>query len=206
MIGEIITHIYQKTLSPFRAAPTPHLSHHGLPHLPASEAAFNTYKFIWVTQSWPTLCDPVDCSMPGFPVRHQLLELGQTHVHRVSDAIQPSHPLSSPSPPAFNLSQHQGLFQQSFPYWLLPSPFHSEDKFRSFPWMIVENVNWIDSLTLGSVTFISGYQHSWRERYWLTVMEPVCLLFICLFAYNFCRPHQKLGGQESKEFRVQNVY
>ena len=49
--------------------------------------------------------------MPGFPVYHQLLELTQTHVHRVSDAIQPSHPLSSPSPPAFNLSQHQGLFK-----------------------------------------------------------------------------------------------
>ena len=52
----------------------------------------------------------MDCSMPGFPVHHQLLELTQIHVHRVSDAIQPSHPLSSPSP-AFNLSQHQGLFQ-----------------------------------------------------------------------------------------------
>ena len=58
-----------------------------------------------------TLCDPMDCSMPGFPVHHQLLELAQTHVHQVGDAIQTSHPLSSPSPPAFNLSQHQGLFQ-----------------------------------------------------------------------------------------------
>ena len=65
-----------------------------------------------VTQSCPSLCDPVDCSMPGFHVHHQLLELTQTHVHWISDAIQPSHPLSSPSPPAFNLSQHQGLFQQ----------------------------------------------------------------------------------------------
>ena len=53
----------------------------------------------------------MDCSTPGFPVHHQLLELTQTHVHRVSDVIQPSHPLSSPSPPTFNLSQHQGLFQ-----------------------------------------------------------------------------------------------
>ena len=51
------------------------------------------------------------CSTPGFPVHHQLLELGQTHVHRVSDAIQPSHPLPSASPPALNLSHHQGLFQ-----------------------------------------------------------------------------------------------
>ena len=63
-----------------------------------------------VAQSCPTLCDPMDCSMPG-PVHHQLLELPQTHVHRVSDAIQPSHPVSSPSPPTFNLSQHQGLSQ-----------------------------------------------------------------------------------------------
>ena len=57
------------------------------------------------------LCDLRDCSMPGLPVHHQLLEFTQTHVHRVGDAIQPSHPLSSLSPPAFNLSQHQGLFQ-----------------------------------------------------------------------------------------------
>ena len=63
-----------------------------------------------VAQSCPTLCEPVDRSTPGFPVQHQLLELTQTHVHRVGDAILPSH-LLSPSPPAFNLSQHQGLFQ-----------------------------------------------------------------------------------------------
>ena len=62
-------------------------------------------------QSHVQLCNPMDCSTPGFPVHHQLLELAQTHVHRVSEAIQPSHPLSSPSLPAFNLSQHQGLFQ-----------------------------------------------------------------------------------------------
>ena len=56
------------------------------------------------------LCDPMNCSTPGLPVHHQLPEFTQTHVHRVGDAIQPSHPLSSPSPPALNLSQHQGLF------------------------------------------------------------------------------------------------
>ena len=64
-----------------------------------------------VAQSCPTLCDPVDCSTPGLPVHHQLPEFTQTHVHSVSDANQPSHPLSSPSLPAFNLSQHQGIFQ-----------------------------------------------------------------------------------------------
>ena len=64
-----------------------------------------------VTQSCLTLCDPMDCSMSGFPVHHQLLELTPTHVHWVGDAIQPSHPLLSPSSPTFNHSQHQGLFQ-----------------------------------------------------------------------------------------------
>ena len=65
-----------------------------------------------VTQLRLTLCDPMACSNPGFPVLHQLPELAQTHVHRVSDAIQPSHPLSLPSPPALNFSQHQSLFQR----------------------------------------------------------------------------------------------
>ena len=59
----------------------------------------------------PTLCDPMNCSMPGLPVHHQLPEFTQTHIHRVSDATQPSHPLSSPSSPAPNPSKHQGLFQ-----------------------------------------------------------------------------------------------
>ena len=68
-------------------------------------------QFSSVTQSCPTLCDPMNRSTPGLPVHHQLPEFTQTHVHRVSDAIQPSHPLSSPSPPAPNPSQHQSLFQ-----------------------------------------------------------------------------------------------
>ena len=67
-----------------------------------------------VAQSWPTLCNPRDCSMPGLPVHHQPPEFTQTHVHWVSDAIQSSHPLSSPSPPTFNLSQHQGLQMSQF--------------------------------------------------------------------------------------------
>ena len=81
------------------------------------EKVYNLYfysflcHFSSVTQPCLTLCDPMDCSTPGLPVHHQLPESTQTHVHRVSDAIQPSHPLLSPSPPAFNLSQHQGLFK-----------------------------------------------------------------------------------------------
>ena len=70
-----------------------------------------TVQLSSVAQSCPALCDPMDCSTPSFPVHHQLPELTQTHVHRVGDAIQPPHPLLSPSPPAFNLPQHQGLFK-----------------------------------------------------------------------------------------------
>ena len=72
---------------------------------------FSSVQFSSVAQSCPTLCDPMNHSTPGLPVHHQLPEFTQTHVHWVTDAIQPSHPLSSPSPPAPNPSQHQGLFQ-----------------------------------------------------------------------------------------------
>ena len=74
------------------------------------------YGSVQFTQPCPTLCDPMDCSTSGLPVHHQLLEFTQTHVHWVGDAIQPSHPLSSPSP-TFNLSQHQSLFR-----WVSSSP------------------------------------------------------------------------------------
>ena len=74
-------------------------------------AVASSVQFSSVAPSCPTLCDPMDCSTPGLLLHHQLLELAQTHIHRVNDAIQPSHHLPSPSPPAFNLSQHQGLFK-----------------------------------------------------------------------------------------------
>ena len=69
------------------------------------------YQFSSVSQSCPTLCKPMDSSMPGLPIHHQLQEFTRTHIHWVSDVIQPSHPLLSPSPPTFNLSEHQGLFK-----------------------------------------------------------------------------------------------
>ena len=72
---------------------------------------FSRVQFSSATQSYTTLCDPMNSSMPGLPVHHHLPEFTQTHVHRVSEAIQPSHPLSSPSPPAPNPSKHQSLFQ-----------------------------------------------------------------------------------------------
>ena len=101
-------------------------------------------QFSSVAQSCPTLSDSMNCSMPGFPVRHQLLEFTQTHVHWVSDDIQPSHPLSSPSPPAFNLSQHQGLFK-----WV--SSLHQVARVLEFQlqhqsllkWNLENTINWI---------------------------------------------------------------
>ena len=86
--------------------------------------------YLQFSRSCPTLCDPMDCSTPGFPVHHHLPEFIQTHVHWVSDAIQPSHPLSSPSPPAFSLFQHQGLFQ-----WVSSS--HQVAKNWSFSFNVV---------------------------------------------------------------------
>ena len=89
---------------------SPGLSQLEKPHVPMKKH-ISSVQFISVTQSCPTLCDPMNPSTPGLPVHHQLLEFTQTQVHQVSDAIQPSHPLSSPSPPAPNPSQHQSLFQ-----------------------------------------------------------------------------------------------
>ena len=75
------------------------------------EVGFSSVQFSSIAQSCPTLCDPINRSTPGLPVHHQLPEFTLTSIHRVSDAIQPSHPRSSPSPPAPNPSQHQSLFQ-----------------------------------------------------------------------------------------------
>ena len=87
-----------------------HLQSH--PNVNTDNLVFSlSVQFSSVTQSYPTLCDPMTPSTPGLPVHHQLLEFTQTHAHRVGDAIQPSHPLSSPSPPAPNPSQQQGLSQ-----------------------------------------------------------------------------------------------
>ena len=82
---------------------------YSFPHL--SLPIFPNIQFSSVAQSCPTLCDPMNRSTPGLPVHHQIPEFTQTHVHWVGDAIQPSHPLLPPSPPAPNPSQHQGLFQ-----------------------------------------------------------------------------------------------
>ena len=107
------------------------------------------FQFSSVAQSCPTLCDPMNRSTPGLPVHHQLPEFTQTHVHWVDDAIQPSHPLSSPSPPAPNPSQHQSLFQ-----WVNSS--HQVAKLLEFefsispskerPGLISFRMDWLDPL------------------------------------------------------------
>ena len=121
-----------------------------------------TIKLSSVTQSCPTLCDPMDCSTPGLPVHHQLPEFTQTHVHQVNDVIQPSHPLSSPSPPALNLSQNQVFSNEStlrirWPkYWrvsLSISPFNEYSGLISFKMM-----DWLDLLAIQG-TLRSLLQH-----------------------------------------------
>ena len=93
-------------------------------------------QFSSVSQLCPTLCNPMDCSMPGLPVHHQLPELTQTNVHWVGDAIQPSHPLLSPSPPAFNLSQHQGLFQWVSSSHQVAKVLEFQLQHLSFQWIV----------------------------------------------------------------------
>ena len=95
----------------------------------------DSVQFSSVTQLCPTLCSPMACSMLGFPVHHQLLELAQTHVHRVGDAIQPSHPLSSPSPPVFSLSQHQGLFRWVSSSHQVATVLELQLQHQSFQWI-----------------------------------------------------------------------
>ena len=118
-------------------------------------------QFSSVPQLCLTLYDPRDCSTPGLPVHHQLLEFTLTLVHWVGDAIQPSYPLSSPSPPAFNLSQHQGLFQwvsssyQVTKYW---SFSFSISPSNEHPGLISFRMDWLDLLAVQE-TLKSLLQH-----------------------------------------------
>ena len=108
-------------------------------------------KFSSVAQSYPTLCDPMDCSTPGFPVHHQLLELAHTHVHPVSDAIQPSHPLSSPSPPVFNLCKrcvfsNESVIHIRWPkYWSFSFSISPSNEYSG---LISFRIDWFDLLAI----------------------------------------------------------
>ena len=118
-------------------------------------------QFHSVTQSCPTLCNPMDHSRPGFPVHHQFLELAQTHVHRVGDAIQPSHPLLSPSPLAFHLSQHQSLSNESVlhirwsKYWSFSFSISPSNEYSG---LISSRIAWMDLLAVQG-TLKSFLQH-----------------------------------------------
>ena len=111
----------------------------------------SSVQFSSVTQSCPILCDPRDCSTPGFPVHHQLLEFTQTHIHRVSDAIQPSHPLSSPSPPALDPSQDQVFSKDSVLCirWLKDWSFSfSISPSKGYSGLISFRIHWLDLLAV----------------------------------------------------------
>ena len=110
--------------------------------LPRIDIVVLSVQFSSVTQSCPTLCNPMDYSTPGFPVHYQLPEPAQTNVHRVSDAIQPSHPLLSPFPPAFNLAHHQGLFQWVSSSHQVAKVLEFQLQHQSFQWTPRTDLLW----------------------------------------------------------------
>ena len=114
-------------------------------------------QFSSVTQSRPTLCNPINCSMPGLPVHHQLPESTQTHVHWVGDAIQPSHPLLSSSP-ALNLSQHQGLFQWVSSSYQVAKVLEFQLQHQSFQW--TPRTDFLQDGLVGSPCSPRDYQES----------------------------------------------
>ena len=122
------------------------------------------YQFSSVVQSCPTLCDPMNHSTPGLPVHHQFPESTQTHVHRVSDAIQPSHPLSSPSPPALNPSQHQGLFKWVSSSHQVAKVLEFQLQHQSFQWtprLISFRMDWLEFLEVqGTLKSLLQHQSS----------------------------------------------
>ena len=134
-------------------------------------------QFSSVAQSCPTLCNPMNCSTPGLPVHHQLPEFTQTHVCWVGDAIQPSHPLSSPSPPAFNLSQHQGFFHwvssshevaKVLEFQLQHQSFHEYSELISF------RIDWFDLLALqGTLKSLLQHHNQKASNLWCSAFFMV---------------------------------
>ena len=144
-------------------------------------------QFSSVAQSCPTLCDPMDCSTPGFPVHHQLLELTQTHVHQVGDTIQPSHPLSSPSPPAFDLSQHFPVFSNESvlrirwsKYW---SFSFSVSPSNDYSGLISFRMDWLDLLAVqGTLKSLLQHHSSKASILWHSAFFTVQLSHPCMTA------------------------
>ena len=139
-----------------------------------------------IAQSCLTLCDPMDCSMPGFPVHHQLPELTQTHVHQVGDAIQPSYPLSFPSPPAFNLSQRQGLFQWVIlhirwpKYWSFSFNISPSNEYSG---LISFRIDWLDLLTVqGTLKSLLQHHSPKASTLWCSAFFIVQLSYLYMTA------------------------
>ena len=136
--------------------------------------------FSSVDQSCPTPWNPMGCSMPGFPVHHQLLKLTQTHDHWVSNAIQPSHTLPSPSRPAFNLSQYQGLFQWVRSLHQVAKVLEFQLQHQSFQWIFGTDsfrTDWLDLLAVQG-TLKSLLQHHslkasilWRSAFFIVQLS-----------------------------------
>ena len=134
----------------------------------------------------------MDCSTLGLPVHHQLPDLAQTHVHRVSDAIQPSHPLSSPSPPAFTLSQHQGLFHESVlctrwpEYWSFSFSISPSNEYSG---LISFRIDWFDHLAVQGI----GYplQYSWASLLAQQVQNPPEVWETCVRSLGWEDPLEK---------------
>ena len=122
----------------------------------------NPVQFSSVAQSCLTLCDPMNHSTPGLPVHHQLPEFTQTHVHRVGDAIQPSHPLLSPPPPAPNPSQHESLFQWVNSSHEVAKVLEFQLQHQSFQWTPRTDVLWKSSVNLMSVKFFKIDWYTYR--------------------------------------------
>ena len=135
-------------------------------------------QFSSVSQSCPTLCNPMDCSTPGFPVRHQLLEFAQTHVHGVGDAILPPCPLLCPSPPTFNLSQDQGLFQ-----WVSSSyqvaKYADAGVLNEYSGLISFMIDWLDLLAVqGTLKSLLQHHSSKATILWHSAFFMVQVSFI----------------------------
>ena len=139
----------------------------------------SSVQFSSVAQSCPTLCNAIDCTTPGFSVHHQLWELAQTHVHWVGDAIQPSHPLSSPSPPAINLSQHQGLFKWVSSSHQVAKVLEFQLQHQSFQWifgLIFFRMDWLDFLAVqGTLKGLLQYHSSKASTLWCSAFFIVQL-------------------------------
>ena len=130
------------------------------------EINFVDIQFSSVAQSWPTLCDPMDCITPGLPIHHQLLKFTQTHVRWVGNAIQPSHPLLSPSPPTFNPSQHQGLFKWVSSLHQVAKVLEFNLQHQSFQWIFRTDffrMDWLDLFAVQGVAKNQTWLCDWTE-------------------------------------------